>query len=294
MNLISALSFAPKPKVPPPSEPQSYEKWLYKNPVHPRTVYYNSILPTIYKDAYPVMQTKFENYFFKERMWRYELKEWKDKTEKKIQFYMDVSNPASYGKFTLPTFKSVSPAHIEQCGAGVQKLIEAIDHITEKVEELKVARDELYVGMTLKQGMAEKDEFFQKTIQDLNQMRESCTSPLKALETKLEAMKKANKGLTLPKDAYKKKKNKKNNTTKANSRKQIRLKKRIAALLEKIGKKDGEDINNVDVKNFHRRYDLNALKFLLHRGSFIGDAKLNVQKFLQEAEESDSDTSDSD
>lgn len=225
-------------------------------------------------------------------MWRYELKEWKDKTQKQIQFYVDVSNPASYGKFTLPTFKSVSPSHIEQCGEGMQKLGQAIDHITEKVEELKVARAELYVGMTVKLGMREKDDFIQEAIQDLTQIKERCTSSLSALEYKLEDMKKASKGITFPKDDYKKNKQKKANKTKANSRKQLRLKRRIATIMEKFGKMEGDKIEVIDVKKLHKRYDISALKHLLRNDTFYGEAKVQVQKIIKEAEKYEYDSSD--
>ena len=69
--------------------------------------------------------------------------------------------------------------------------------------------------MTVKLGMKENDEFIQEVIQDMTQMKEHCTSFLKNLESKLDNMKKASRGVTVSYDTSKKNKQKKANITKA-------------------------------------------------------------------------------
>ena len=129
---------------------------MYKNALHPRAKYYNSILPSMYREAYPVMQTKFEAYFFQDRSWCYELKTWTEKIALQIKSKLDVKNLASYGKFTLNTFRSTQPSHVQQCAEGVKQICELFGNIKEKSEELKSLRTDMYVGMTLKSGMKRK------------------------------------------------------------------------------------------------------------------------------------------
>ena len=152
----TTLNFAGPPPKEPPKDAEPYAKWLYKNPQHPRTKYYNSILPQIYTESFPLLQTKFENYLFQERESRYKFVLWRNEIEKKVKSKLDSKNPASYGIFTSNTFQSFQNVHRQQCLRGIQEITELYDKVKGKVDELKTARSELYIGNSLKLGMKDK------------------------------------------------------------------------------------------------------------------------------------------
>jgi hypothetical protein len=183
--VISALSFALPPKVPPPPPPQPYQRWLYKDPKFPRTKFSKEILPSIHKSAYPVLQGRFENYFYGERSWRFDFIKWKAKIETQIKVSSDEQNLASYAKFANISFKSLSALHMHKCNKWITIMAEFCDNLTEKKEELKHVKSDLYVGNTLKAGMDEKDEFIQTQINQLINMEETCNGFKEKLENKL-------------------------------------------------------------------------------------------------------------
>jgi predicted transcriptional regulator len=278
--------------------PKPYQKWLYQNPQHQRTKYYNSILPAIYEEAYPSLQTKFESYLFKERSWRYVLHTWKKDIELKLNSKLDATNFAAYGKFVSETFTSINPEHKRQCSEGVQKIQPLLDEVEEKKEELKVARGELYVGNTLKPSMAEKDHFLKVIISELESLFERCGEALAGMKNTLARLEMVTKGLTQPKTAHLKSRNKKNSKTKAKTRKRKRLEKRMNMILTKLGY---DDINNsiqiekIDKRflaGLHKRYDRSPLQELMKKNAFVNEAAREVQFFLKKCNESESDTSE--
>jgi hypothetical protein len=56
------------------SSNEAYSKYLYKDPKHERTKYFNAILPDIYKHAHPFLLGCFSNYLYTEREKRFQRK----------------------------------------------------------------------------------------------------------------------------------------------------------------------------------------------------------------------------
>ncbi len=86
----------------------------------------------------------------------------------------------------------------------------------------------------------------------------------------------------MPKDTSKKNKQKKANITKAKSRKQARLEKRIHCIIEEFGN-ENKKIEVINIKRMHTRYDIRPLETLLSKEVFIGNAKIEVINFIKEA-----------
>jgi len=217
----TTLNFAPPPKK-APEDQKPYAKWLYKNPQHSRTKYFNSILPDMYQECYPLLQTKFESYFFKEREWRYELTVWKDDILKKLNAKLAINNPAAYGKYLSETFKYYQPVHKQYCSKGIEELEPVDDAIKEKSEELKVARGDLYIGNTLKPGKKEKDRFLESAIADVESLGDRCNDALKSLRATLERLDSIMKGITEPAKGISFDKKKRKADKKAKKRKEAR------------------------------------------------------------------------
>ena len=71
--------------------------------------------------------------------------------------------------------ESVKPEHRIQCSEGIAKLEDLEKKLTDKGDELKLKRGDLYVGNMLKKpGMDEKDDFLKNEISELNDLSERC------------------------------------------------------------------------------------------------------------------------
>jgi hypothetical protein len=293
------LSFAPAAKVPPPAESLPYQKWWYKDPKFPRTKYSNEILPLIYRSAYPILQTKFEEYFFRERAWRYEYKEWKDKMDHQLTVSTDRKNLASYARYLEDGSRSIGTQHMKRCNEGIDKMTELADNIAEKKMELKYVKGELYIGNTLKGGMAEKDEFIQMEIDDLCRMEKICSDIKCKLQDKLNEVKQISKGIGRKPSS--KKREQKKDAKRAKNRKEKRLDERIKSILHKLLEQPNlseqpkiDQINENKLQMLHKRYDLPVLAEMLRRGIFVDNAAEKVKCFLKSSEsESDASTFDS-
>ena len=92
----------------------------------------------------------------------------------------------------------------------------------------------MYVGMTLKLGMQEKDEYIQSAINELWVMEDRCIESGKKLQVKLDQMKIVSKGL--PSDhqsSLSRKREAKKDVRKAMARKEKRLTNRMSMILKK-------------------------------------------------------------
>ena len=152
---------------------------------------------------------------------------------------------------------------------------------------------DLYIGMTLKSGMDEKNVFIQTSINEVCALEDKCKDAVIKLTHKLAEMTKISKGLPRkrPSTAMRKKEHKKNDK-KANNRRK-RLDERIAMILKKLGRSDDcdnvkiDDIDETFFKTVHRRFDIHALTELLRRKVFLGDAARKVHEFLNSLDSSD-------
>ena len=97
--------------------------------------------------------------------------------------------------------------------------------ITNKMEERKVKRGDMYIGNTLTPGMEEKDDFLRGVIDKLNDLSQKCSSAVTELKSVFEKLKDVSKGLTEPKSLHKDNRKKRHKKRKSKSRKEKRLKK---------------------------------------------------------------------
>ncbi len=85
------LPWAPPPKLllvdkATKSDNEGHSKYLYKDPKHERTKYFNDILPEMYQHAHPHLQGRFAHYLYTEREKRFQTK----KLLESVNYDMDV------------------------------------------------------------------------------------------------------------------------------------------------------------------------------------------------------------
>ena len=73
----------------------------------------------MFNKVHPTLHGQFEQYFFKERVWRFDLNKWKEDVEAKVSKILDEKNLAACGKFLSDYSESVRPAHRNQCSDGI-------------------------------------------------------------------------------------------------------------------------------------------------------------------------------
>jgi predicted RNase H-like nuclease (RuvC/YqgF family) len=189
---------------------------------------------------------------------------------------------------------------MHKCNKWITIMAEFCDNLTEKKEELKHVKSDLYVGNTLKAGMDEKDEFIQMQINELINMEENCNDFKEKLENKLIEMKSMAKGL--PSKRSNKRREAKKDARKAKNRKAQRLRERITTILKMLDNNSEnpkiEEIIDADsfFKKLHKRFDAPALKEMLDTNIFVAAAARKVEAFLHSVfinSKADSDTTSS-
>ena len=108
----------------PDDAPHKKSKWFYSNPRHPRTRYYNEILPQIYEAARPhtcMSESSFGSYLFTEREKRWKLKGEFEKLEPNVSYLLSDKNPACFGRYTRPHIHP-TPKALNSCKRGIQEL----------------------------------------------------------------------------------------------------------------------------------------------------------------------------
>ena len=173
----------------------------------------------MYEDTNPNLQTKFEQYLFKERSWRYDLYEWQENTNNRISKLLDGKHEAAYGRFFTPTFSTTNSQDVTKCSEGISKLDSVPDALTEKTEEVKMVRATLFEGHTLKKWMTEKDHYLQMKITATESMLENCRTSKEAMGNTYTRLQKVTKGLLPWKMDHMKKRRKRKNISKVVVRK---------------------------------------------------------------------------
>ncbi|XP_070567224.1 uncharacterized protein [Ptychodera flava] len=219
-------------KAKPIKETVPWQKWLYADPKHSRTVYYNDILPTMYKAAYPHLQSKFQDYLYKERRERYIRKQVLDDLKKKFNFKTS-QNDAAYGKF-INMKQTPRVSYVEMCERGVKELNkflkEEINAEEEKIKEkyLTIFDDS---GKHLKPWATEQKAYYDEVMEALHDLESDTTEFLAELEKTLTKLRSIFSGLSS--GSRKKSRKIKENRRKAKKRRKDRFREGVMALLRR-------------------------------------------------------------
>ena len=132
----------------------------------------------------------------------------------KIKWHLDTTNLASFGKFVSDKFSSINSEVREKCNDGVKTMEKVVIALSEKQDELKIARGTLCQGSTLMRGMAEKDTFFKEILEKIEQMNTRCKDALMGMTKTHERLIKLINGLKQPKVIHAQNRKKRNNKLK--------------------------------------------------------------------------------
>ncbi len=151
----------------PDQLPYQKSKFWYENPQHPRTKYFNQILPGMFEARFHMSESGFESYLFKERSKRWEIKNKKEKVERKLNYMSSDDNNACFGKYLNP-LSHVSPSDILNCERGVKEL----SSLEEEVLKEKLSAEESYGELFTDNGQIhvwakEKKEYLESLIGEL-------------------------------------------------------------------------------------------------------------------------------
>ena len=92
---------------------EGYFKYLYKDPKHERTRYFNDILPNIYKHAHSRLQGSFTKYLYTEREKRFQTSKLIEKTNHDTNDLFSQQNEASCFTFLSLNHLSIKHKHAD-------------------------------------------------------------------------------------------------------------------------------------------------------------------------------------
>ncbi|XP_001630864.2 uncharacterized protein LOC125563082 [Nematostella vectensis] len=279
----------------PTRDPLPYQKskYWYENPQHPRTKYFNEILPEMFEAAKPHMSDcAFEEYLFKERRKRWEAKTETEKIEQKLNYILSNDNNACFGKY-LGSLPCISPADVSNCERGVKELSCLEKALLARKSETENSYGELFIasGRHSHAWAKEQEKYYESQIGHLKGLIDTITNAKSKLIS-IGVTYKSLSSVSLKKKSSLAKRRRKENACKAKKRKRKREDTAMHKLIVKLTDEftytlcfpDGynvalqsqhavcEDEINTEALGLLKSCDIMKLDLLFNQGFFALDA----------------------
>ena len=181
-------------KAPIPDElPHTKSKWWYTNPQHPRTKYFNEILPAIFAAARPHMsESVFEAYLFKERGRRWQIKLKLEKLERKLNYLLSEDNSACFGNYLIP-LENLKATDIDHCERGVKEISLIEEIVLKEKSEVRRNYEMLFdkKGQQCKPWAKEQRQYYETLLENLNFLLDTTEDAKSKVSLNLSTSKKA-------------------------------------------------------------------------------------------------------
>ncbi len=220
----------------PDQPPHTKSKWWYTNPQHPRTKYFNEILPAMFAAARPHMgESAFEVYLFKERGKRWELKLKCEKLEKRLNYFLSEDNSACCGQYLIP-LNNVKPTDIDHCQRGVKEISMIEESILKEKSEIQRNYEMLFdkKGQHCKPWAKEQRQYYETLLENLKILLDTTEDGKSKLSLNLSRCKKAFSTIACTKKSSQVKRRRKENKRKARKRKRQREESSAQNLMEQL------------------------------------------------------------
>ena len=290
------------PKENPIEELEGWKKYLYPFPKTPRMVFYNEIVPVIYKASFGVVPN-FENYMREQMHFRLNCKTVFEKFEQQILFFKGSGS----GIDRFIDFKGTPKSHDKKT---LEKLISCVsdnESAVVKRKEYLLERRKKLAGngfLGIKDGFQDEFSFLNLSIEKCEELLAEFTSLLSKLNDTVIALKRSKIQESTKELSARQKRRVKENTRKARKQKAMILENRTKEILfgffgKELGErflKDIRDSNNkesVDVlekmkelfgENLKFKFHYNSLKRIVDSGLFKGDTQDLLRQKLSSLE----------
>jgi len=219
----------------PDDAPYQKSKWFYTNPRHPRTRYFNEILPQIYTVARPHMsESAFESYLFTEREKRWKLKGAIEKLEHNVSYLLSDKNPACFGQYTTPHIHP-TPKDLNNCKRGIQELSSIKADVDAKLIQLSGEYQGLFddKGNKCKKWASEQKLYCESLNEKLSCLKQKLSKALTDIENNLTPSAQALSRFSAAK-GKKRTRSQKENRRKAKKRKEERFQSAVYKTMKSI------------------------------------------------------------
>ncbi|XP_035659803.1 uncharacterized protein LOC118404669 [Branchiostoma floridae] len=158
-------------------------------PVHPKTKYANSILPTVHKEYFPVCQRpdKFKEFFLQERNRQFDLKTKAEKLSSQVEFVRG-NNPAAAGRFLAENFVAKGKQDRSTIERNIKKLKDKQEEAAKLQDELEKHDNSLFKpgGRFLLRGRGQSHASNALQLENIRTLQRSISSALEKLEGALQ------------------------------------------------------------------------------------------------------------
>ncbi|XP_078380283.1 uncharacterized protein LOC144663248 [Oculina patagonica] len=291
--LFIALPWAPTVSTlssQPGNSKEGYSKYLYQDPKHERTNFFNEILPQMYKHAQPHLLGTFSKYLYKEREERYQTKKLLEGVHHDLSVIFSEANKASCFTFLSENLTTLRHNDIDIVNRGLNKMEEIQSKLEKKEAELKSNIDTLFNSTDkLHPRATEQYDYSKATLEEVGQLLQDVNAKCEKLSTVKKRQNQVFQGI--PKKNPKSRKVKENRR-KAERRKEKRLLNSVKELKSKIIKLDSqgkadecvtkEMLQLGELEKLRRDRHKAALTNLLHTENWHMDARKCIEVKLTE------------
>lgn len=237
------------------SSNEAYSKYLYKDPKHERTKYFNAILPDIYKHAHPFLLGGFSKYLYTEREKRFQRKKLIEKVTHNVDMLFAENNEASCFKFLSMNSSVLQRNNADIASKGVVKLEELVCKLEKKEEEIKSNLATLFDKNKLKAWANEQHQYSTAILEEVDQLKADVKEKLEKLLSVKKSFDRVFKGIPLVNKMSVKSRKQKENRNKQEKRKR----KSLNRIQEEIKCK----IVKLDLSSESNQSDINISKSML-------------------------------
>ena len=160
---------------------EGYSKYLYKDPKHERTRYFNDILPEIYKHAHPHFQGSFSNYLYTERERRFQTKKLIEKINHDMNVLFSEQNEASCFRFLSLDHLSIKQNHCDIISSGIKKLEELLSKAEKEEKEIRANMETLFHKNKLKAWATEQHQYTKTVLEQIGHLKTNLHDKLQRL-----------------------------------------------------------------------------------------------------------------
>lgn len=166
-----ALLWAPPPSLQSDNNAkESFSSYLYTDPKHERTKYFNDILPDMYKHAHPYLLEKFSTYLYKEREERFQTMKLLEMVSHNLDVLFSQENSASCFKFLDLDGTVLRHKHLDTVSAGLSKLEGLRLKLQHEENKLKSNIEKLFCKNKLKEWATEQYKYSQSKLEEVKNL----------------------------------------------------------------------------------------------------------------------------
>ena len=149
-----------------------YETFLYNDPKHERTKFFNQILPDMYKGASPFLLDGFKTYLIDETESRFKWKKLMEETEHDLGVLFSEKNEASCYQFLSMPARAM-PTHIGLISNEIHKLEEMYAHVVEDEKVMQKRHSRIFSKNKLKRWAEEQNTYDETSLQKLAALKDT-------------------------------------------------------------------------------------------------------------------------